>query len=136
MRLWNIYREVCKPIAVRRISLRYINQLELPGSLTDLQQYLRTRVEIPAEIPNGLSSFFMQLQIPQPDLPGILILNEALAPQIDPTVWPVILDFDLFREDVWESDDAAIWQLLEKFRTRKNDLFEASITDATRKLIV
>ena len=133
-RLWEIYKEVCKPVTVRRISLRYINQLELPNSLTDLEEYLRTRVEIPREIPHGISAFFMQLQVPQPDLGCTLILNEALSPQTDPTVWPIILDFDLFREDVWQSDDPGVWQLLEDMRVRKNALFEASITDATRKL--
>ncbi|MGH2516962.1 MAG: TIGR04255 family protein, partial [Ktedonobacterales bacterium] len=66
--------------------------------------------------------------------PCMLIINETLAPQTDPAIFPVILDFDLFREQEWVSDDEGIWQFLEQLRERKNTLFEASITDAARKL--
>ncbi len=77
----------------------------------------------------------MQLQIPQQDLNCMLIINEALAPQTNPEIITIILDLDLFRQQVWDSSDEDIWLFLEKLRHRKNEVFEASITDRTRELI-
>lgn len=77
----------------------------------------------------------MQLQIPQQDLDCLLIINEAMAPQTNPNLVTIILDLDLFREQIWASDDEDLWQFLGKLRHRKNEVFEASITDKTRELI-
>jgi uncharacterized protein (TIGR04255 family) len=133
-RLWQIYQDVCNPTAVTRVGLRYINRLELPGTTTDFGIYLRTVPEIPKEIDTGLGAFFMQLQMPQQDLECMLIINEATAPQTDPTLLPVVLDIDIARGYVWQSGDEAIWRYLELLRDRKNKAFEASITDDARKL--
>lgn len=132
--LWSIYQEVCRPSSVTRAAMRYINRLELPGPSLDFKDYLRTGPEIAPQLPQGLSSFFMQLQIPQEDLNCMLIVNEALAPTMVPGVVPVILDIDLFREQVWQSDDEEIWRFLENLRDRKNLVFEASLTDKAKEL--
>jgi len=77
----------------------------------------------------------MQLQLPQQDLNCMLIINEALAQPTNPGIITVILDLDLFRQQIWKNDDEDIWQFLDKLRDRKNEVFEASITDKTRELI-
>lgn len=135
--LWKIYKEICKPTHVTRVAIRYINQINIPAhELTDLKEYLSTVPEVSPTLPqNPLQSFFMQLQIPQQDLGCMLIINEAIASPTNPEFVPVILDLDLFRQQVWESNDEEIWSFLEKLRHRKNDVFEASITDKTRELI-
>ncbi len=133
--LWEVYKDVCKPSSVTRAAVRFINRLNLPGPTLDFKEYLRTVPEVAPDLPQGLSSFFMQLQIPQDDLNCMLIINEAFTPPTSPELVSVILDFDLFREHVWQSDDEAIWRFLEELRQRKNLAFEASITDKTRRLI-
>ncbi len=65
----------------------------------------------------------------------MLVINEAIAPPTNPEIVTVILDLDLFRQEVWDSNDEDIWHFLEKLRHRKNEVFEASITDRTRELI-
>ena len=130
-----IYRNICKPLDVRRTAMRYVNRLDLPGPLLDFKDYLRTIPEIAPDLSQGLSAFFMQLQIPQQDLNCMLIINEGLLPSLSPEIVSVLLDFDLFREQVWQSDDEDIWEFLEKLRYRRNLAFEASITDNTRRLI-
>jgi uncharacterized protein (TIGR04255 family) len=134
-RLWEVYKDVCRPSSVIRAAVRFINRLDLPGPILDFKEYLRTLPEVSPDLPQGLSGFFMQLQIPQQDLNCMLIINEAFAPPTSPGLVSVILDFDLFREQVWQSDDEEIWRFLEELRHRKNLAFEASITDRTRKLI-
>lgn len=135
--LWEIYKDVCKPTYVTRTALRFINQINIPikGQI-DIQDYLRTVPEISPDLPQQmLNSFFMQLQVPQTDLNCMLIINEALAPVTSPEFLSILLDFDLFRQQIWQSDDEDIWQFLEQLRQRKNQAFEACITEETRRLI-
>lgn len=133
--MWEIYKDVCKPSSVTRVAVRYINRLDLPGPLVDFKQYLRTVPEVSNDLPQGLASYFMQLQIPQEDLDCMLIINEAFTPPTSPERVSVILDLDAFRERIWQTDDEGIWRFLEELRHRKNLAFEASITDSTRRLI-
>ncbi len=136
-RLWNIYRSTTQPKIIRRVAVRYINRLDLPltsGSL-DFKDYLQTAPEISPHLPQGLSDYFMQLQIPQQDLQASLVLNEATLPQAQSDIISVLLDIDLFSEVEFPTDSDAMWNLLEKFHDRKNKVFEACITDKTRELL-
>ena len=135
--LWEIYKEICEPIHVMRVAIRYINQINIPThELTDLKDYLSIAPDVSSKLAqNALETFFMQLQIPQQDLNCKVVINEALAPPTNPEFVTIILDLDLFRQQIWESNDEEIWGFLEKLRHRKNEVFEASITDKTRELI-
>ncbi len=135
MRLWHIYRSAFEPIRVTRVAVRYVNRLELPAAGLDFDDYLLTFPRIGADLPQMLAGFFMQLELPQIDLDSTLIINVTFASSTDPNIVPVILDLDLFCVQPWMSDDEGIWGLLERLRVRKNEAFEASITDATRRLI-
>lgn len=135
--LWEMYRNICEPTYVTRTVLRYVNQINIPfeGAI-DLKDYLNTAPEVADGLPGSvLSSFFMQLQIPQNDLNCMLVINEALVPPASPEIITVILDFDLYRQQIWQRDDEDIWHFLEELRHRKNLAFNMSITDKTRRLI-
>lgn len=132
---WEIYRKACRPEVVIRAGIRFINRLDLPGPPLDLKEYLRIAPEVTPDLPKTqINSFFLQLQIPQEDC--MLVVSEALVPPVQPGTVAIILDFDLFREQIWKSDDSALWEYLEKLRTLKNVAFEASITNKMRELIV
>ncbi len=144
-RLWDIYRSVTKAEVVTRVTVRYINQLDLPAHNPEadrvrMEDYLRVYPEVPRDWPGGgtMNSFFMQLQMWQEDLDCWLVVNEA--PMWLDTQKPALfqLDFDFFREqfeEPWRVDDAKVWAFLEQLHIRKNEVFEASITEATRRLI-
>jgi len=136
-RLWEIYNDICKPICVTRAAIRYVNQINIPvNELIELKDFLNTGPEVSSTLPQAaLQTFFMQLQIPQQDLDCLLIINEAMVPRTNPHQVTIILDFDLFREQIWASDDKDLWLFLDRLRHRKNEVFEASITDKTRELI-
>lgn len=136
-KLWEIYKKRCKPICVTRAAIRYVNQINIPSDgAVELKEYLKTVPEVSSTLSqNALQSFFMQLQIPQQDLNCLLLINEAIAPRTNPNLVIIILDLDLFREQIWASDDDDIWQFLELLRHRENEVFESSITDKTRELI-
>ena len=100
----------------------------------DFKDYLRTVPEVSPDLPQGLSGYFMQLQIPQEDLRAMLILNQAIIPPPTPKVVSVLLDIDLGRE-IELPDTEAAWDVLEQLHTRTDQVFEACITDRTRELI-
>src|SRR5207248_752209 len=118
--VWEIYKDICKPVDMTRVAIRFINRLDLPGSGVELKDYLRTVPEVAPDLPQGLSGFFMQLQIPQEDLNCMLIINETFVPSNHPNLVSVMLDFELFCNRIWRSDDEEVWHFLEKLRYRKN----------------
>ena len=134
-RLWEVYRPIAKPKNIKRLALRYINRLDLPLPIKDFKDYLRTIPEISSDMSQGLSGYFMQLQLPQPDLEAMLHLNQTLIPPPSPSLVSVVLDFDLFCKDNVPSEDKDIWKQFETLRNRKNEVFEACITNKTRRLI-
>jgi uncharacterized protein (TIGR04255 family) len=140
--LWKLFKDVSGVEKVSRVAVRYINRIDIPDSpVARLEDYLRIYPEIPDNWPSGdtLYSFFMQLQLWQQDLDCMLIVNEAPGRPPSENTVSIRLDFDLFRErydDPWQTeDDSEIWTFLEKLHERKNEVFEASITDQTRRLI-
>lgn len=133
--LWRIYQSATNLKLITRLTVRYINRLDLPLPLGDLKDYLQTVPEVSPDLPQGLIGYFMQLQIPQEDLGGMLVLNQALIPPPLPDVVSILLDIDLFRETDLPDDEAALWDILEQLHTRTDQVFEACITDRTRELI-
>jgi len=134
-RLWSMYQSVTNPKGIVRLALRYINRLDLPSPLEDLKDYLRTVPEVSPDLPQGLSGYFMQLQIPQEDLSSQLILNQAIIPPSSPDVFSILLDIDLVRETDLPNDYAALWHILEQLHSRIDQVFESCITDRIRELI-
>lgn len=142
-RAWDLYRSVATPEGVTRAAMRYINRIDIPDAtaVVRLEDYLRTYPEVSVDFPEEepMSNFFMQLQLWQRDLSCWLIVNEAPdVPPVEGTL-SIRLDFDLFREqyeEPWRADDdTAVWEFLERLHDRKNEVFEASITNRTRRLI-
>ncbi len=136
-RLWAIYKSVVKPKSVIRVAVRYLNRLDLPLPFDDFRDYLQTVPEVSPSIPHGgLSDYFMRLSMPQDDLEAMLVLQQAIIPSpsdVDNVV-SVVLDIELFCEASISAHDASCWEMLERFRTRKNAIFEACITDKARRL--
>jgi uncharacterized protein (TIGR04255 family) len=132
-RLWDIYREAVTPERVTRVAVRYINQIDIPLPAIDYKDYFRTTPEVSPALPQGLGGFFLQLQFPQTDFGGLLILTETAVPPPSPETNSVVLDLDVFKEADMVPDEE-VWDLLEILRNRKNEFFEGCITDRTRAL--
>jgi uncharacterized protein (TIGR04255 family) len=133
-KLWEIYRIALSPEKVTRVAVRYINQIDIPFALIDYKDYFRTTPEVSPALPQSLGGFFMQLQFPQPDFRGFLVLTQTAISPPRPDMNSVILDLDAFRVDPESTSDDQIWTLLEELRKAKNIFFEGSITDKTRDL--
>ncbi|MFL5801682.1 MAG: TIGR04255 family protein, partial [Roseiflexaceae bacterium] len=107
-RLWKVYRSIARPETITRLAVRYINHLNLPLPIEDFNHYLRTIPEISSDLPQSLSGYFMQLQIPQPDLQAMLILNEALLESTIEDNITILLDIDIFRDTDIPNDEEGV----------------------------
>lgn len=136
--LWETYFAVCRPSLIERVAVRYVNRFDLPGPLVVLKDYFNTYPQEPIQLPyHDFSNYACHLQVPQPDIQGMLILNQAAAAPVKPETVAVILDIDLFREaPAWNADDGeTIWRYMEVLHRRKNEVFEACITENAREVI-
>lgn len=133
MELWKHYLEVAQPESVSRIALRYINELNLPLPIRDFKDYVLTTPEIAPEMSQGLRTFFMRLELPDPESEMVAIITETMKPpQVD--VLPLIFDIDVFHEQTLDPHNAHIWETFEHLREFKNRIFFNSVTDKAKEL--
>jgi uncharacterized protein (TIGR04255 family) len=137
--LWNAYSTAARPNRVTRIAVRYINRLELPLPFDDFHEFLNFSPEVPEALPQGVSQYFIHLELPDDQTGGMIVLNQTILPddaEIETqSILPVLLDIDVFRTVSVSPDDPMVWETLETLRARKNEAFLACITDRTKELI-
>ncbi|MGG6295237.1 TIGR04255 family protein [Leptolyngbya sp. AN02str] len=135
-KLWQVYSAVAQPSSIKRVAVRYINRLDLPLPLEDFKDYLRTFPELSPDLSQDLADYVMQVIIPERELDSWLMLQEGVVPTPSGVsdVVSIALDITLFREPQTPIAEEDAWELLERFRIRKNDVFEACITNKTRSL--
>jgi uncharacterized protein (TIGR04255 family) len=134
VRLWQLYRTIATPKKITRLAVRYINRVDIPAPSVDMKEYFLTSPEISSKLPQQMAGFFMQLRLPQEDIGAMLVFNQTIVPPGKPDTTSIVLDFDLFRSDDVPQDDEAIWNYFEVLHEKKNEVFEACITDRTRSL--
>jgi uncharacterized protein (TIGR04255 family) len=136
-RLWDIYVKTTEAKIVERVAVRYLNVLDLPAveGTVRFEDYIQTLPNSGIEGDQELEQFLVRLVLPQSDLNGKLVLTETLLPEQLPNRVSLLIDIDLFRESSsFSVNDAEIWNTLDKFRLRKNEYFEAAITDKAREM--
>jgi uncharacterized protein (TIGR04255 family) len=135
--LWKSFVRLAKPDAVTRTALRYINRFGIPQRRFELSDYFAFRFELPGGIPQDVSSFFVQCQMPQADIGSDVtaIVNLGSAGTDPSGSQYILLDFDVFTTRQLDARSDAVIELLDQLRVRKNELFEACITDRARELI-
>lgn len=132
---WERYVEMFVPEAVTRLGLRYINRLELPLPFTDFREYVKTAPDIAEELPQAVSGFFMQLEIPDPQRQLMASVTETIEPPLqDPARVPLILDIDVVHGAGYPPTAPAIWETFEKMRQYKNEIFFRSVTPKAKEL--
>lgn len=133
-KLWDIYRTVTKHPKMTRLAVRYINRIDIPYPFQDFKEYLRTVPEVSPDLPQGLAGYFMHLEIPFEDIKSLALINQTIIEPASQNVVSVVLDIDIFRTVDLPADEEGSWAFLEELRLRKNQVFEACITDRARGL--
>jgi uncharacterized protein (TIGR04255 family) len=91
-RLWDLYRSVARPSKLIRLAVRYINRIDIPLPLNDFKDYLRTVPEVSPALPQGLTGYFMHLEIPLADIKSLALINETIIEPASQNVVSVVLD--------------------------------------------
>lgn len=132
---WNLYLQHVGDVAIHRVAVRYINQIDIPSSKIDIDEYFQTAPRIGAQLPQGLNKFQLQVEAPLLEINSnaLVLLTQVWVPPISPDHVSVVLDIDVFAHGLMIGEREA-WDLLEALRVRKNDYFEGSITEKTREL--
>ena len=134
-KLWQHYTQIASPKSITRVALRYINRIEIPLPMRDFKDYILTIPEIAPGLPQGLANFFMRLIIPVPTMNAIAIVTEAFDPTpASSAVLPFLFDIDVCCEALFDVDAVEVWEILEKLRELKNEIFFKSITDRAKEL--
>ncbi len=136
---WDQYTQICSPIDVSRVALRYINQIIIPEKKIEIEEYFELYPNIPKSIPQDVNKLFMNVLMPQSDIDkdAYANINFAFQGSPDPNSLAFILDFDLHKTFLAHSYDSnELWKVIRLFKDRKNKLFEASIKDITRELFL
>lgn len=131
--LWDLYRETMKPETVQRVAVRYINRIELPLPFADFSQYLTAPPSVPKGLPELVSEYFSRVVVNDPASKASIIFTQAFeAPNpAKPSLLPVIIDIDVFKQSAFPVNDNEYWQLLSTFHDLKNTAFFASLTPRT-----
>jgi uncharacterized protein (TIGR04255 family) len=131
MDLWRLYLEVAKPLAVTRLAVRYINHVPLPAAVEKFENYLRAAPLVPAELPQGISSFLTRVTIHDPETGVSAHVTQASQPSSDTHKLSVILDIDAYKEAQFSPEDAEVERVFLQLRKFKNLIFFNSLTDET-----
>ncbi len=132
--LWKKYCSLFKPKRIRRVALRYINEIKIPLPIRDFKDYILTMPDISPELPQGLSNYFMRLTIPDEKISANAVITETFKQPKNEKL-PFILDIDVFKVIDYNINDTQLWELFEKLRIYKNKVFLNSITSKTKELI-
>ena len=133
---WTAFANAFPPALITRLAIRTINRISVPQG-TDLAKYVTLTPQVLSLAHNPIVGFFMQVMLAQSDISPTakVIINTGIEGGVALDQMNVLLDVDLFREDEFMPDSPGMWNALEQMRIRKNEIFEASITNEVRDLI-
>ena len=132
--LWAEYLATARPPEIRRIALRYVNDLRLPvGDQFHFERYLTTAPRTPAGMPPEIADFLVQMTLPG----GADGLQVAVTQATDstgrtPRELPVIVDIDASWDRAIAVDDrlpARLAESLDTLRDLKNRVFFGLVTE-------
>lgn len=131
---WNQYAAVAEPQLVRRVGVRYINRLEVGGTvIDDLTPFVNVHPVTPWQLTSPPSGFSLQLRVPL-DRGANILLNEATVRNPKTREMAILVDLDAFTEtEMSPSDD--VWNVVEGLHVEIEKAFEAVITDRVRERI-
>ncbi len=101
--------------------------------IRDFGDYLTAPPLVPEGLPQGVSSFLTRVVIHEPSVGANAIIIQALE-QVSTDVAPVILDIDVFKLQPEGVEEKEAWDIIEKLRHFKNQIFFQSITDKLKEM--
>lgn len=139
MASWRRYSTVRQAELITRLGVRFVNRIDVPKSVIELKDYLRTTVELSPYLPQAVRQLFLQATIPFGSSGVEVTISSAIAEPPRSGISSLLLDINAtsvcnLQLDQQTSEEDLLAEL-RTLRAAKNYAFEACITDATRGLI-
>ena len=128
-RLWNVYVDIFSPKSVRGVSVRYINHFILPSNMENFEDFLESTPNIPANLPQGLASFYVNYKLPDPAIEAVAnvqLLFEGVRFNKDSKepIIPIVLDTDIQKiSEIATNDSEKILSCFDQLHDYKNEVF-------------
>jgi uncharacterized protein (TIGR04255 family) len=132
--LWDAYVDVAGPIEVRRVTVRYVNDLRLPiGDQFHFERYLTTAPRAPAGLTHEIADFLVQMTLPGgADGLRVAVIQATDAASRTETELPVLVDIDVSWERAMPVDarlPARLAEMLGTLHDLKNRAFFGLVTE-------
>lgn len=134
-RLWGAFASEVGPQTVKRVAVRYINEIKIPLPIKDFGDYLVCPPKVPEPLPQGISGFLQRVVIPDEESRCISVVNQLFeGPSLlsnGQQAISVVLDIDVFRQtDIESLKVDEIFVMLDALREQKNRMFFEHLTEA------
>lgn len=132
---WNIWKKELGHQSVVRLGMRYINRIDIPiiDSEAQHEEYIIIYPNLP-KLLNPTLRYSMNVNVALNDIECILNLNSAVIESPIPKHIAILVDLDISKVFNSEIKDEELFDLANKMRIKKNEIFEACITDKAREL--
>ena len=133
MRDWKLLKKTLGYREINRIGVRYINRIDIPatGPLVHNEQFLNVFPQVP-DILSPLMAGAVQTISYFEDIKCKLTLNSGIVESPILNNISFLLDLDVVRELDVPQNDKGLFELLEAMRLKKNQVFEACISQRAR----
>jgi uncharacterized protein (TIGR04255 family) len=135
--IWYEFLKFAKPVVVTRVSVRYINALDIPLPIHDFADYFTALPQIPPTLPQGIGAFLQRVILIEPRTGSVAAITQALEesqPGTQANKVTIFLDIDCFNEKQLTPDSDELWVSLDGLRDFKNAIFFEHITEKTAEL--
>ena len=131
--LCNVKKKNVAPKRITRDATRIINRLEIPLPIKNFDDYFTCLPTMPKKLPQTWGNFFTKVQMHDKKLGAVAVFQHTIEPQQQKDKLTFLLDIDVIKDGNFPNDDQ-IWDVLDKLRKLKNDIFFECITEKTARL--
>jgi uncharacterized protein (TIGR04255 family) len=132
---WKAWKRATAFRKIIQIGVRFINRIDVPikDNIIEESEYLNVYPQVPATFAL-FSGYNLQVQLPIFDNECTLTISTAAVPSPLIGHGSFVLDLDISMGNNPPQNDDAIYELLHKIRVKKNEAFEACVTNRAREL--
>jgi uncharacterized protein (TIGR04255 family) len=132
---WRLWKKAVDYQKIMRVGVRFINRIDVPSSnnaAINEPDFLNVYPTLPKSL-RPVASYGVQAQLHLPDIECGLLINSGAVPSPLIGYSSYLLDFDIYREPEPPQSDEGIYELLNRIRVKKNEVFEACVTDRAKE---
>jgi uncharacterized protein (TIGR04255 family) len=135
VRDWKVLKRSSVFTKLIQIGVRYINRIDVPieNEIIEESEFLNVYPTTPAKF-GVLRGYGVQARLYLGDIDCTLHINSSAVPSPLIGHGSFLLDIDIFRTNNPPQNDREIFELLNGIRVKKNETFEACITNRAREL--